>query len=233
MTKFSVYIGIDWANDKHDVCVQVANSSVRKFEVIKHSPKSINEWITSLHEQYKGQIAVAIELSKGPIVYALQKFDFVTIHPVNTSMLAQYRKAFSPSGAKDDPTDAEIALDLMLRYPNKIKALKMESESVRKLTYLVEQRRKLVEDKRRFSNRLIVTLKEYYPHLLDWFSHRGSGIFCDFITRWPNLQKLKRARPDTLKKFFGSYPGRTASYSVKRIQSISEAEPLTLDNAGV
>jgi hypothetical protein len=43
-------------------------------------------------------------------------------------MLAQYRKAFSPSGAKDDPTDAELALDLMLRYPNKIKALKMESE---------------------------------------------------------------------------------------------------------
>jgi hypothetical protein len=231
MTKFSVYIGIDWANDKHDVCVQVANSSTRKFEVIKHSPKSINEWISSLHKQYKGQIAVAIELSKGPIVYALQKFDFVTIHPVNTSMLAQYRKAFSPSGAKDDPTDAELALDLMLRYPNKIKALKMESESVRKLTYLVEQRRKLVDDKRRFSNRLIITLKEYYPHLLDWFSHRGSGIFCDFITRWPNLQKLKRARLDTLKKFFGSYPGRTAAYSVKRIQSISEAEPLTLDNA--
>jgi hypothetical protein len=53
MTKFSVYIGIDWANDKHDVCVQVANSSARKFEVIKHSPKAINEWITSLHKQYK------------------------------------------------------------------------------------------------------------------------------------------------------------------------------------
>ncbi|MBA6294407.1 transposase, partial [Colwellia sp. MB02u-9] len=208
-------------------------SSTRKFEVIKHSPKSINEWISSLHKQYKGQIAVAIELSKGPIVYALQKFDFVTIHPVNTSMLAQYRKAFSPSGAKDDPTtDAELALDLMLGYPSiKSKALKMESESVRKLTYLVEQRRKLVDDKRRFSNRLIITLKEYYPHLLDWFSHRGSGIFCDFITRWPNLQKLKRARADTLKKFFASYPGRTAAYSVKRIQSISEAEPLTIDNA--
>ena len=56
-------------------------------------------------------------------------------------------------------------------------------------------------------------------------------MFCDFITRWPNLQKLKRARADTLEKFFEAYPGRTAAYSVKRIQSISEAEPLTLDNA--
>ncbi|NQY50926.1 MAG: IS110 family transposase [Colwellia sp.] len=235
MTKFtrdfSVYVGIDWANDKHDLCIQQANSDTRKFKIIKHSANTINDWIISLHKQYKGQIAVAVELSKGPIVYALQKYKFVTIHPVNPSMLAQYRKAFSPSGAKDDPTDAELALDLMLNYPKKIKALKMESEPVRKLTYLVEQRRRLVEDRRRFSNRLINTLKQYYPHLLDWFSHRGSGMFCDFITRWPNLQKLKRARADTLRKFFHAYPGRTASCTEQRIVLINQAEPLTLDKA--
>ena len=235
MTKFtrdfSVYVGIDWANDKHDLCIQQANSDTRKFKIIKHSANTINDWIISLHKQYKGQIAVAVELSKGPIVYALQKYKFVTIHPVNPSMLAQYRKAFSPSGAKDDPTDAELALDLMLNYPKKIKALNMESEPVRKLTYLVEQRRRLVEDRRRFSNRLINTLKQYYPHLLDWFSHRGSGMFCDFITRWPNLQKLKRARADTLRKFFHAYPGRTASCTEQRIVLINQAEPLTLDKA--
>jgi transposase len=235
MTKFngnySVYVGIDWANDKHDLCIQQANSDTRKFKIIKHSAQTINDWIISLHKQYKGQIAIAVELSKGPVVYALQKYKFITIYPINPSMLAQYRKAFSPSGAKDDPTDAELALDLMLNYPNKIKALKMESEPVRKLGYLVEQRRRLVGDRRRFSNRLINTLKQYYPHLLDWFSHRGSGMFCDFITRWPNLQKLKRARADTIRKFFHAYPGRTASCTEQRLVLISQAEPLTLDNA--
>ena len=52
------------------------------------------DWITNIHKQYKGQIAVAVELSKGPIVYALQKLDFVTINPVNPSMLATYRRHF-------------------------------------------------------------------------------------------------------------------------------------------
>lgn len=33
--------------------------------------------------------------------------------------LARYRQAFSPSGAKDDPQDAELALELMLRYPRR------------------------------------------------------------------------------------------------------------------
>jgi hypothetical protein len=63
---------------------------------------------------------VAVELCKGPIFYALQKYDFVTRFHINPAMLARYRIAFSPSGAKDDPTDAELALDIMLRYPEKL-----------------------------------------------------------------------------------------------------------------
>jgi len=146
-------------------------------------------------------------------------------------MLAQYRKTFSPSGAKDDPTDAELALDLMLNYPAKVKRLSMQSEPMRKLMYLVEQRRKLVEDKRRFSNRLINTLKQYYPQLLDWFSHRSSDLFCGFITRWPSLQKVKRARATTIRKFFLSYGGRAAPFIEQRIEAIAEAVPLTHDRA--
>ena len=69
-----------------------------------------------LKERFGGTIAVALELTKGPIVYALQKHDFIVLFPVNPSMLAKYREAFKPSHAKDDPTDAELALDLMLRY---------------------------------------------------------------------------------------------------------------------
>ena len=61
-----------------------------------------------------GPIAVALELSKGPIVSALQKYDFFVIFPIDPTTLANYRKAFTPSGAKDDPTDAELALDLLM-----------------------------------------------------------------------------------------------------------------------
>lgn len=64
---------------------------------------------------------MAVELSKSPIVYAFQKYHSFTIHPVNLSMLALYRKAFSPSGAKNNPTDAELALDLMLINQKKLK----------------------------------------------------------------------------------------------------------------
>ena len=40
---------------------------------------------------------------------------------------ARYRQACWPCGAKDDPQDAELALDLMLRYPRQIKAIEADN----------------------------------------------------------------------------------------------------------
>jgi hypothetical protein len=53
------------------VCVQIGDSDKRSFKVISHTPESIDTWLNELHKTAKGNIAVAVELSKGPIVYAL------------------------------------------------------------------------------------------------------------------------------------------------------------------
>lgn len=63
--------------------------------MIKHSAHTINDWIITFYKQYKEQFTVAIDLSEWLIVYALQYIDFVTIHPINFVILAQYQKAFS------------------------------------------------------------------------------------------------------------------------------------------
>ena len=78
---YTAHIGIDWANSKHDVCVQQADSGKREFDVIQHRAEVIDEWVQGLHTRFGGTIAVAVELSKGPIVSALQKHDFIDIFP--------------------------------------------------------------------------------------------------------------------------------------------------------
>ena len=113
--QFAAHVGLDWADKKHDVCVQFKNGE-RVFHVIEHTPEALDVWLTELHQKVKGRIAIALELKKGPVVYALQKYPFITVFPVHALSLARYRQAFSPSGAKDDPQDAELALELMLRY---------------------------------------------------------------------------------------------------------------------
>ena len=147
-------------------------------------------------------MAVCLELSKGPLVYALQKYDFLVLFPVHPATLAKYRAAFTPSHAKADPTDAQLALELLLRYRAKLKPRSPQSVPMRTLLRLVEPRRRLVGDQSRISNRLTDALKQYFPDVLAWFPDKDTLLFCDFLGRWPTLKQLKRARRSTLLSFF-------------------------------
>ena len=227
--EFTAFIGIDWADSKHDVCLQAAGSERREFDRFEHQVDRIEQWALSMRERFAGRIAVALELSKGPLVYALQKYDFFVLFPINASMLARYREAFKPSRAKDDPTDAQHALELLLRHRDKLKALNPQSVQMRTLLYLVEQRRGLVGDKTRFTNRLGCALKQYFPQALDWFEQRDTPLFCDFLTRWPTLAQVKGARKSSLETFFQSHNVRFPKLIEQRIGSIKAAKPLTLD----
>src|SRR5215813_11859051 len=207
---FNAYVGIDWADTKHDVCVQAASNESREFACIAHRVADIDQWAQSLRQRFGSPIAVALELAKGPIVYALQKYDFFVLFPINPSTLAKYREAFKPSRAKDDPTDAQLALELLLRHRDRLNPLQPQTAQMRMLLYLVEQRRRLVADKTRFTNRLGHALKQYFPQALDWFERTDTPLFCDFLTRWPTLAQVKRARKASLEAFFQAHNVRFA-----------------------
>jgi len=183
------------------------------------------------HHRYGGPIAVALELSKGPIVSVLQKYDFFVLFPIDPSTLANHRKAFAPSGAKDDPSDAELALKLLLTHTEHFKALNPQSVEMRTLMTLVEHRRKLMNDRVRLTNRLRNALKQYYPQALEWFDRIDTPLFCDFIRHWPSLPQARRARNATLEKFFREHNMNRKALLESRIQAIKSAMPLTTDEA--
>ena len=226
---FTVLVGVDWSDKKHDFCLQGAGSQQRELGVVAHRPEAIEHWARALYRRFGGPIAVCLEIAKGPLVHALQRYEFIVLFPVNPAMLAKYREAFVPSRAKDDPTDAEIALELLVRHREKLQALKPQSAAMRTLTTLVELRRNLVGDKTRITNRLCSTLKEYFPQALDWFEHRDTVLFCDFLQRWPSLKHVKRARQATLRSFFCAHNMRRTELLEERIRGIRSASALTND----
>ncbi len=209
---YSVYVGIDWADSKHDVCIQPKFSDEREFAVIRHRAEAIDTWAKDLHQRHGGCIAVALE-------------------PVNPITLAKYREAFQPSRAKDDPTDAELAVDMLVRHPEHFKVLKPQSAEMRALATLVEQRRCLVNERIRITNRLRSALKQYYPQVLEWFDHIDTPLFCAFVKRWPTLMQAKRARSNTLKRFFHEHHLYRDRVVESRRQAIHAASPLTSDEA--
>jgi transposase len=230
-SRFSAFIGVDWADAKHDVCLLSADGAEREFDGFAHRVDRIEQWARALHQRFGGPIAVALELTKGPLVSALMKYDFFVLFPINPTTLAKYREAFRPSGAKDDPSDAEVALELLVHHRDKFKPLRPQSVEMRTLLYLNEQRRRLVGDKTRFSNRLVSALKQYFPQALEWFAERDTPLFCDFITRWPTLTQVKRARKARLEAFFHEHHVRSRPWIDQRIGAIKAAAALTHDVA--
>ena len=232
MENFAAYVALDWSDAKHDVALLDTSTNRREASTIQHSPQAIDEWATSLRKRFAGQkIAVCLEQSRGPLIYALLKYDFFVLYPINPKTLARYREAFSPSGAKDDPTDTDYLLDILLHHRDRLKAWLPDDEQTRTLQYLVEHRRKLVNDRTRISNRMTALLKLYFPQVLEWFDDLGTVLVCDFLLRWSTLDEVKRAKKGTLEKFFCAHNSVRKETNRRRIAEVKESVALTTDRA--
>jgi len=219
---FAALVGIDWADKKHDVCEIAAGSDRPSFSIIKASPKSIIDWALDLRARYPGKlIAVACELKKDPLIHALEPFDHIVLFPLNPNTVANYRKAFATSGAKDDPTDAYVQAELLQTQLHKLK--------LRALVQITEHRRALVQTRVDTTNKIVALLKNYYPQVLQWFNDKNTVIFCDFVSRWPNLKSAQKARKSTLMKFFNEHNSRYQDVNEKRITDIKNSVALTKD----
>jgi len=118
--RFVARIGLDRADQKHDFCVRAGPKAQLEYGVVQHSPESIADWAHSLRQRFRGRpVAICLEHKAGPVVSALLKYSFLTLFPISPRALARYRESFSQGGAKDDPTDACLQLDYLLKHPRK------------------------------------------------------------------------------------------------------------------
>jgi transposase len=227
---FAAFVGIDWADAKHDGCFQAAGSVKRECFQLAYTPEAIDAWVATLRTRFHGHpVALCLELNKGPLVFALRKYDFLVLFPINPLTLARYREAFTPSRAQDDPSDAELLLELLRTHRDKLQPLNPQSPTMRALAQLVAHRRRVVGDKVRMTNRLTRTLKNYFPQVLHWLQDKDTHIFCDFLSRWPTLKAAQLARRTTLETFFRDHHVCSKDVIAQRRHAIKAAPPLTTD----
>ncbi|HEY3038737.1 MAG TPA: IS110 family transposase [Pyrinomonadaceae bacterium] len=232
MSEYAALVAIDWADKQHAICLYDQTTGQREQTTVKHTPQALQEWALSLQQRFSGKpIAVCLEQSRGPLIYALLQCDFFTLYPINPATLAKYREAFSPSLGKDDPTDADYLLDLLQHHRDRLRAWHPDDQKTRTLSFLVEQRRRLVHDRTRLSNRLTAVLKGYFPQVLSWFDDVRTTLVCDFLTRWSTLKELQRAQPATINKFLRSHHSNSSATNQRRLTEIKTALPLTRDPA--
>src|SRR6202165_5621754 len=230
--EFAAFVGIDWADQKHAWALHIPGHRDVERGDLDNTPEAVEVWAAELARRFGGRpIAVALEQSRGALLFMLIKYAHLVLFPVHPTTLSDYRRGFRPSGAKSDPSDAGLLVDLLVRHREKLRRLNPDTEQTRTLQFLVETRRKFVSDKTRYSNRLTAYLKMYFPQVLGWFSEVTSPIAGDFLERWPSLQKVQKATPETLRKFFIQRHICKSKSIDRRLEEIRRAMPATHDAA--
>ena len=206
--------------------MQAAGSNQREHGEIQHTPEAVEVWVGGLASRFPAQsIAVAVEQSRGALVFMLSKYEHLHIYPIHPRTAAQFRAALYPSGVKDDPIDANLLLDLLMHHRGHLRRLNPDTEQTRLVQQLVEARRILVNEKTRQSNRLTAKLKLYFPQILNWFDAVDSALVGALLDRWPTLKALQKARQATLRSFFTDHNCRNTELIEQRLEQIRHATP--------
>lgn len=232
--ELAAFIGLDWADQQHAICLQEAGATRREPLKLDQTPEALQAWIQQLRARFGGRpVAIAVEQARGALIYALMHVDFLHLYPVNPQTLAKLRQAFYPSGAKDDPGDAELLLEVLLNHRKHLRVWVPDDVITRSIQLLTEGRRKLVDERTALTNQLTAVLKMYFPQALDWFGDLHTARACAFLQQWPCLQQLKAATASSIRKFYRRQGYRGEDKLEQLIKNIQLAQPLTEDQAVV
>ena len=231
--EFAAYIGIDWADQKHDISLSASVDGKAEYKIISSTPEALSEWCSQLRQRFpEGEIAVCLEQSRGSLVYHLMTYDFIILYPVNPITLARYRAAFYTSGAKDDKPDADLLRELICVHRKHLRPWYPGDATSRSLALLAEARRKAVNDRTKYTNRLQAVLKTFFPQALELTGTRlYDKVSLAFLERWERLEDIQRAQDKTIRKFYTSLGSRPIRLLEERLQLIRSATPLTKDEA--
>lgn len=235
LKSFAALIGLDWADQKHDVALRVTGADRVETSTFQHDPQSITDWVSALSQRFgAGQIAICLEQSRGALIYALMGYANLVLFPINPKTLAKLRAAIYPSGKKDDPVDANLLLALLEKFGDQLTVWKPDDAATRQLMFLVEARRGFVDQRTALINQLESALKSYFPQALELIGENlSSPLATDFLKKWPTLAQVQKARPAILRAFYYGHNCRSQPRLQQRLSLIEQAVALTSDSAVV
>jgi transposase len=230
---YAAFIGIDWADQQHVFSLQVAGQTKKETGILAQKPEVIGPWVAQLRERFGGRsVAIAVEQSRGALIHALLRYDFIVIYPLHPTTVAKFREAFKSSGAKSDPLDTNQILEILTKHLDLLKPLNPDTEQTRLLGRLVEDRRKTVDLRTGHIQALLAAHKEYFPQASELANgNLTSRLACDLLKKWPTFQAFQQAKPSTIKRFYYGHNIRSPKVLEKVLSLAQTAQPLTTDPA--
>ena len=188
------YLGIDWAKDKHDLCLLADDGRLLSTFTIPNNLAGLQQMQQILDSL--DNVKANLERSDGLLVDWLlsQQVAVYTTPPV---AVARRR----PGRRKDDFGDAYQLADMLRAQDPSCHPLARSSETVHHLQQLIRAYDIIVRDLRAATVRLTWILSQYYPTLLEAFPRRDSLISLTFLEAFPTPEAARRLTQSDLVQF--------------------------------
>ena len=230
--EMATYVGLDWGDQQHTVQLQPAGGGPVEQLDLAQRPDVLHAWVAELRRRFDGRpVGIAIEQRRGAVVHALMQYEFLVLYPVNPKALARSREAFHPSGAKDDPTDAALLLDLVQTHRAQLRPWRPETVAARTLQLWASSAGSLSSTVSPSPTGSPACSSSIFPR-----PSTGSApstrakvaTSCGSGRRWP---PSSGPRPTTMRRFYQQHNCRRAAVIDDRLAQIATAQPLTTDPA--
>jgi len=198
-----VYVGIDWADDHHDIHITDDSAAPLDSFSIPHSYDGMKKLRGQLGKSSSdpGNVLVAVESHQGLLIYALLEAGYL-VYPINPKAMDRYRDRYRMSSSKSDPKDAMVLANILRTDLHLYKRLPRETVADARLRQLTRSHKSLGQQKTKMLNQLTTQLKSYYPIALRLFSRLDHKITLAFLERFPTPEKAAAASLEDLRKFF-------------------------------
>jgi transposase len=230
---YAALVALDWGDKTHAFAWQIAGADGIERGAIDATPEALHAWLEQLRETCGGRpVALAVEAGRNALLHALLEHPWLTVYPVHPATSARFRKAFTPSGAKDDGPDAVVILTLLRVHRVQLQSLVLDTPATRELDALVAARRSAVDQRTRTTNQLGSVLKGYFPQALTLAGDDlTKPLARAFLRRFPELTTVQKVRPATLSAFYRRHNVRSAERIAERRELAARARPLIQDRA--
>jgi|WetSurMetagenome_2_1015567.scaffolds.fasta_scaffold136467_1 transposase len=201
--KESVFVGIDWAGEEHQVCIIDEEGKTKDDFSIPDSPQGIDVMVSRI-KQLAGKIEktpVIIETSHGLLFAELVNLGFL-VYPVNPKSASRYKESLKVSKVKTDSLDAYALAHMLRTHQHQMNPFISDSLIVKKLRIITRDYRELHRDKVAICNKLRACLKSYYPISLELFSKLTQNITIEFLKKWPTPQDAAKISKEDILDFF-------------------------------
>jgi transposase len=162
-----IFVGVDWAEDHHDICVMDEAGDVVGKRRIADSVGGVAELheLVGAYAKESEDVVVGIEVDRGLLVSALLGVGYA-VYAINPMASSRYRERHATSGAKSDPGDAKVLADLVRTDRHNHRRVSGDSELVEGVKILTRAHQNAIWGRQRQINALRSALREYYPGAL-------------------------------------------------------------------